>query len=92
MRGDHDAELGISTFQVRFMPVGKCNLGSMTIPTKVVRGALRSTGESSTLTLTVPNPKNPAKTIEINLVDAAPTELEVILRVLEMTAKPTPAP
>jgi hypothetical protein len=92
LRGAHGAELGVSAASIRFTPIGKCNLGSLTVPIARVRCALRSTGDSTTLTLTIPNPRNPARSTDINLVDEAPTTLEAIMRLIDMARGTPPAP
>jgi hypothetical protein len=92
LRGGHGAELGVSAAAIRYTPIGKCNLGALTVPVAQVRCTLRSTGDSTTLTLTFPNPKNPAKSIDLNLVDEAPADLEAIMRLIDMSRAPAPAP
>lgn len=92
LRGEHAAELGVSTTAIHFAPIGKCNLGEVTVPIAQVQSSIRSVGDSATLTLTVPNPKNPAKTAEINLVDTAPARLEAIMRLIELSRGKASAP
>jgi hypothetical protein len=92
LRGGHGAELGVSAAAIRYTPIGKCNLGALTVPVAQVRCTLRSTGDSTTLTLTFPNPKTPPKSIDLNLVDEAPADLEAIMRLIDMSRAPAPAP
>lgn len=92
LRGGHGAQLGIGKGTISFTPIGKCNLSALTIPVAQVRSGLRSTGDSTTLTLTFPNPKNPAKNIDLNLVDDAPADLEAIMRLIDMARTAVPAP
>lgn len=90
LRGSHAAELGVNSVEVRFAPIGKCNLDAITAPLAQVHCAIRSSGDSATLILTVPNLKNPAKSIEVNLVDEKPAKLEAIMRLIEMSRRPAP--
>lgn len=90
LRGSHAAELGVSATEVRFTPIGKCNLGALTVPLAQIHCAMRSSGDSATLILTVPNPKNPAKSTEVNLVEERPAKLEAIMRLIEMSRRPAP--
>jgi hypothetical protein len=92
LRGGHGAELGVSATAIRYTPIGKCNMGALTIPVAQVRCTLRSTGDSTTLTLTFPNPKNPAKSTDLNLVDEAPEDLEAIMRLIDVSRAAAPAP
>jgi hypothetical protein len=89
---EHPAELGVNATAIRYTPLGKCNLGPMTVPLAQVRCSLRSAENSSTLILAFPNPKNPIKTLELDLVGEAPAELEAIMRLIEMSNRPAPKP
>jgi hypothetical protein len=83
LRGGHAAELGISAIMIRYTPLAKCNLGSLAVPAAQVQCTLRSTGDSTTLTLILPNTKNPAKGLNLDLVGEAPGELEAIMHLIE---------
>jgi hypothetical protein len=89
---EHPAELGVSAAAIRFTPLGKCNLGAVTVPLAQLRCSLRGTENSSTLILAFPNPKNPIKATELDLVGEAPGELEAIMRLIEMSNRPAPKP
>jgi hypothetical protein len=89
---EHPAELGVNATAIRYTPLGKCNLGPMTVPLAQLRCSLRSAENSSTLILAFPNPKNPIKTLELDLVGEAPAELEAIMRLIEMSNRPAPKP
>jgi hypothetical protein len=89
---EHPAELGVSATAIRFTPLGKCNLGAMTVPLSQLRCSLRGTENSSTLVLAFPNPKNPIKATELELVGEAHQELEAIMRLIESSKPPAPKP
>ena len=91
-RGAHGAELGISAASIRFTPIGKCSTGALTVPIAHVRCTLRSAGDSTTLTLTFPNPKNPARSAELSFVDETPADLAAIMRLIDASRAPAPAP